>query len=116
MTARVSSTFAAAPRAEAADSGLAISGSSASSTVQREVDRPEILSRPFEESLGKNIFTFWKGRIALFAILKALGIGAGDQVVIPGFTCFILPSAISFTGAEPLYADIDPCTFNLSVE
>ncbi|MGA7622942.1 MAG: DegT/DnrJ/EryC1/StrS family aminotransferase [Candidatus Acidiferrales bacterium] len=81
-----------------------------------EFDGQKMDSRSFSESLGENIFTFWKGRVALFAILKALGIGSGDHVVIPGFTCFILPSAISFAGAEPLYADVEPSTFNLSLE
>jgi len=62
------------------------------------------------------VFTFWKGRIALFAILKALGVGRGDTVIVPGYTCFAVPSAIAFTGARPIYADIDPSTFNLSLE
>ncbi|MGC1384912.1 MAG: DegT/DnrJ/EryC1/StrS family aminotransferase [Candidatus Acidiferrales bacterium] len=76
----------------------------------------EMSSRTFAESLGRTVFTFWRGRIALFAILKAMHIGAGDEVIVPGYTCFVLPSAIIFSGAKPLYADIDPRTFNLSVE
>jgi perosamine synthetase len=87
-----------------------------SSAPRSEVGHHDISAASFEESLGRDIFTFWKGRVALFAILKALGIGPGDQVMIPGFTCFILPSAILFAGAEPLYADIEPSTLNLSVE
>ncbi len=55
--------------------------------------------------------SFWKGRVALYAILKALGIGAGDRVLTPGYTCFVVPSAIRFTGGDPVYADIDPCTY-----
>lgn len=73
-------------------------------------------SAAFGDSLGKSVFTFWRGRIALFAILNAMRIGAGDDVIVPGYTCFVLPSAISFAGANPLYVDIDPNTFNLSVE
>jgi perosamine synthetase len=70
----------------------------------------------FRDSIGKTIFTFWKGRVALFATLKALGIGHGDRVIVPGFTCFVVPSAVGFAGAEPVYADIEPSTFNLTVE
>jgi len=60
--------------------------------------------------------TFWRGRVALYAILKALGIGRGDRVVVPGFTCFAVPSAVCFVGAEAVFADIEPSTFNVSLE
>jgi dTDP-4-amino-4,6-dideoxygalactose transaminase len=48
--------------------------------------------------------------------LKALGIGQGDHVVVPGYTCFAVPSAVCFAGAHPVYADIDPGTFNVSID
>jgi dTDP-4-amino-4,6-dideoxygalactose transaminase len=59
---------------------------------------------------------FWKGRVALYAILRALNIGPGDAVVVPGYTCVVVPSAVYFVGAKPLYADIDSATFNLTLE
>src|SRR5260370_38509973 len=52
--------------------------------------------------------TFWRGRVALYAILKALGIGRGDRGVVPGYTCFAVPSAVCFAGAEAIFADIEP--------
>ena len=58
---------------------------------------------------------FWKGRVALYAILKSLGIGEGDAVVVPGYTCVVVPAAVHFVGAEPVYVDIDPATFNLTL-
>ena len=61
-------------------------------------------------------FTFWKGRVALYAILKALDVRPGDRVVLPGYTCFAVPSAVVFAGAQPVYADIDPETFHPSPE
>ena len=61
-------------------------------------------------------FTFWKGRTALFAILRALGIGPGDEVILPAFTCVVVPNAIRFTGATPVYADIAPNTYNIDPE
>ena len=58
-------------------------------------------------------YYFYKGRVALFAVLKAMGIGNGDEVVLPGFTCVVVPNAITYLGAKPVYADIDPSTYNI---
>jgi len=116
MTVKATKSLSSWSAIPAADSAGRISSFGASPARQGEFADQEIDSQLFERSLGENIFTFWKGRIALFAILKAIGVGPGDRVVIPGFTCFVLPSAISFAGAEPLYADIEPSTFNLSLE
>src|ERR1017187_2302110 len=55
---------------------------------------------------------FLRGRIAMCAILKALGIGRGDEVIIQAFTCVAVPCPVLATGAKPVYADIDS-TFNL---
>jgi dTDP-4-amino-4,6-dideoxygalactose transaminase len=58
-------------------------------------------------------YFFFKGRVALHAILKAAGIGPGDQVLLPGYTCVVVPNAILYLGAVPVYLDIDPRTYNL---
>jgi perosamine synthetase len=58
-----------------------------------------------------HVTLFWKGRVALYAILRALGIGPGDEVVVPAFTCVAVPNAILYTGATPVYADIDEATY-----
>jgi perosamine synthetase len=58
---------------------------------------------------------FWKGRVALYAILRAMGIGAGDEVILPALTCIVVPSAVKYVGARPVYVDIDPWTFNIDV-
>jgi perosamine synthetase len=68
------------------------------------------------QRMNDGSITFWRGRVALYAILKALGIECGHAVVLPGYTCFAMPSAVCFTGAQPLYADIQPSTFNLTLE
>lgn len=60
-----------------------------------------------------NVFLFWKGRVALYAILKGLGITPGDEVIIPAFTCVVVPNAIIYIGATPIYVDIDPSTYNM---
>lgn len=59
-------------------------------------------------------FTFFKGRVALLAILDAAGIGPGDQVLLPGYTCVVVPNSILYVGAEPVFIDILPDTFNLA--
>lgn len=53
------------------------------------------------------------GRSALFTLLKAYDIGAGDEVIIQAFTCLAVPAPIKWTGATPVYADITPPTYNL---
>src|ERR1700719_3510442 len=60
--------------------------------------------------------TFWKGRVAFHAILKVLGVTAGHCVLVPGYTGFSMPSAIIFTGATPIYVDIEPDTYNVSLK
>jgi dTDP-4-amino-4,6-dideoxygalactose transaminase len=64
--------------------------------------------RAFAENLGEGAraFAFWKGRVALEAILKALGLSAGDEVIVPGFTCVVVPDAVRRVGAVPVFADI----------
>lgn len=60
-------------------------------------------------------FHFWKGRVGLWAILRALGVSRKDEVIVPGFTCVALPNAVLYVGATPIYADIEPETYNVSV-
>jgi len=42
---------------------------------------------------------------ALFLALKALGIGPGDEVIVPTFTMIATPEAVSHCGAEPIFVD-----------
>jgi len=61
-----------------------------------------------EHAVGVN-----SGTDALHLPLVACGIGQGDEVVIPGFTFFATGEAVSYTGAKPVFADVDAGTFNL---
>jgi dTDP-4-amino-4,6-dideoxygalactose transaminase len=55
------------------------------------------------------------GTDALHFPLVAAGVGPGDEVVVPAFTFFATAEAVSYTGATPVFADIDADTFNISV-
>lgn len=84
---------------------------------KRAVDgsRIEEYEQAFARATGsKYALSFWKGRLGFFAALKALGVGAGNEVVAPGYTCMVISAAIKILGAEPVYVDIEPeyCTLD----
>jgi len=56
------------------------------------------------------------GTAALHAALLAAGVGPGDSVIVPAFTFFATASSVSMCGATPLFADVDPRTFNIDPE
>lgn len=60
-------------------------------------------------------YAFPSARAALLAILQALGIGRGDEVLVTGFTCVAVPAPVVYVGARPVYIDIHPRTFNMDV-
>jgi len=53
------------------------------------------------------------GTSALEVALRALGVGLGDEVILPPYTFVATPSAALLVGAVPIFADIDPETYEL---
>src|ERR1700751_1575942 len=56
------------------------------------------------------------GTVALYCCLKALGIGPGDEVIVPDMTFIASANAVIMAGADPVFCDILPDTFCLDPE
>jgi dTDP-3-amino-3,4,6-trideoxy-alpha-D-glucose transaminase len=56
------------------------------------------------------------GTEAITIALRALGVGPGDEVVVPSFTFYASAEAIPPTGATPVFCDVDPETFLVTPE
>jgi dTDP-3-amino-3,4,6-trideoxy-alpha-D-glucose transaminase len=56
------------------------------------------------------------GTEAITIALRALGVGPGDEVVVPSFTFYASAEAIPPTGARPVFCDIDPETYCVTAE
>ena len=48
--------------------------------------------------------------------LRALGVGSGDEVIVPTHTFTATAAAVTFTGATPVFVDANPVTWNIDVE
>lgn len=56
------------------------------------------------------------GTTALHLALLALGVGPGDEVLVPALTYIATANAVRYVGAEPVFADVDPLTWCLDPE
>jgi dTDP-4-amino-4,6-dideoxygalactose transaminase len=80
---------------------------------------PEVAAfeREFATQLGAaHAVGVANGTDALTIALRALGVGPGDDVVVPSFTFYASAEAIPPTGAKPVFCDIDPATFCVTPE
>jgi len=101
--------------------------------IKKELDR--VIKKVMERNdfiLGEDVRLFEKefagycgsrfavgvssGTAALFLALKSLGVGANDEVIVPDFTFIATALAVSYTGAKPVFVDIEEDTYNIDTE
>lgn len=72
----------------------------------------EAFEQELADFLGvKHVVGVGNGTDAITIALTAMGVGAGDEVVVPSFTFYASAEAIAHTGATPAFCDIDPETY-----
>jgi perosamine synthetase len=80
-------------------------------SITKEIERK--LSKYF---VGHDAVLLSSGRSAIYHTLMALGVDKGDEVIIQAFTCLAVPAPVMWTGAKPIYADIQRETYNFDIE
>lgn len=65
---------------------------------------------------GHTCVAVGNGTMAIHLALVGLGVGPGDEVIVPDFCFPSVASAVMYTGAVPVLCDVDPDTFNLDPE
>jgi dTDP-3-amino-3,4,6-trideoxy-alpha-D-glucose transaminase len=86
---------------------------------QRYILGPEVegFEREFAEYCGaRHAVGVANGTDAITIALRAMGVGPGDEVVVPSFTFWASAEAIPPTGARPVFCDIDPDTYCMTAE
>ena len=78
-------------------------------------------TREFEQAIADYVGSRYasvvcNGTVSLFIALMALGIGAGDEVIVPDFTMIASANAVVLAGATPVLVDIDRATLCLDLE
>ncbi len=77
----------------------------------------EAFEREFADYCGaKHAVGVANGTEAITVALRAMGVGPGDEVLVPSFTFYASAEAIPPTGATPVFCDIDPQTFCINAE
>jgi len=77
----------------------------------------DLFEKKFAEYLGaKHALSCCNGTVALHLSLLALGIGPGDEVIVPTLTYVATANAVKYTGATPVLADAEPDTWNIDAE
>ncbi len=73
-----------------------------------------LFEKSFANYLGINhAATVSNGSVALHLALLALGIGSGDEVIVPTFTYIATVNSIKYTGAEPVFVDVERETWQI---
>jgi len=83
------------------------------------IEGPQIaeFERAFADRLGGvRAVSASYGRMAFYYILKALKFPAGSEIVVPALTFWVIPEIARVAGLTPVFADVDPATFNVTPE
>lgn len=79
--------------------------------------RPELVQKYESEFAhwngSKYAFAFMGGRVALSACIYALDLKPGDEAILPGYTCVVVPNAFNYAGIKIVYHDIELDTYGL---
>ena len=79
-----------------------------------EAEKTRKFEKMFAKFVGiKYACAVTSGTVALYLGLKSLGIGFGDEVIVPDLTFVASANAVEMTGAKPILVDIEPVTLNL---
>lgn len=65
---------------------------------------------------GINAIALDSARSGFYLLLKAYGIGPGDEVILPSFSCLVIANPVIWVGAKPIYVDINKRTLNIDLE
>src|SRR5580692_726939 len=77
----------------------------------------EAFEQDFADHLGvSHAIGVGNGTDAITIALRAMGVGPGDEVVVPAFTFYATAEAIPHTGATPVFCDVDPDTLCMTAE
>ena len=77
--------------------------------------------KEFEEAFArrhqaKHCVTAVNGTLTLEAALRVVGVGPGDEVIVPPYTFIATANAVRLVGATPVFVDIEPDTYNLDID
>jgi perosamine synthetase len=75
----------------------------------------------FEEAVARRVsadqgIAVSSGTAALHLALALLGVGPGDEVIVPSLSYIATSSVVTYVGATPVFADVEPCTQNVTAD
>ena len=86
------------------------------STFVTEHNLTEEFEQLFKDYTGaKHVIAYTNGTLALYAIIKSLNIGPGDEVIVPDLTFIATANAVILAGATPIFCDIETENFGLDL-
>jgi dTDP-4-amino-4,6-dideoxygalactose transaminase len=92
--------------------------------VQRPLESGYVLQGPFVEEFENRLADYVGAdhavassscTSALHLIVAALGVGPGDEVIVPAFTWVATPNVVELMGGTPIFCDVDLATYNVDV-